>query len=215
MTGLSQSEVTMPKQTFHNLPEDKRALIVEAAMKEFSKHPYEYASINAVVRETGISRGSFYQYFEGKPDLFTHVITIIGVDKARMYGPLIDPSVDMPFLERYHQMLVGALPFAKAHPTYVAIARQIEASSDPFIIRMKEDNNRRAADLFEPMIRTDIAKGRLRPDLDPAFFARLVTDTMATLMAGKYMTDGLDIPALETHIGQLVNIFRKGTTHHV
>lgn len=64
----------MPTQRFFNLKEDKRKAIVEAAVHEFSRVPYSAASINQIIKEADISRGSFYTYFEDKDDLMRYLI---------------------------------------------------------------------------------------------------------------------------------------------
>lgn len=60
----------MPKQTFYKLPQEKQERILAAAKREFTQVRYSDASINQIVREAGIPRGSFYQYFEDKKDIF-------------------------------------------------------------------------------------------------------------------------------------------------
>ena len=64
----------MPKQTFFNLPENKKRKILEAAKNEFSRVSVTEASINNIVTEANIARGSFYQYFESKEDLFLFML---------------------------------------------------------------------------------------------------------------------------------------------
>ena len=59
----------MIKKTFYNLPEEKRQRIIDAIMNEFSGSPSEKVSINRIIKEANISRGSFYQYFDDKVDL--------------------------------------------------------------------------------------------------------------------------------------------------
>lgn len=51
------------------LPEQKKSVIRAAAMKEFARVPFEKASINQIIHNAGISRGSFYTYFEDKSDV--------------------------------------------------------------------------------------------------------------------------------------------------
>ena len=60
----------MPKQTFYKLPQEKQERILAAAKREFTQVRYSDASINQIIRDAGIPRGSFYQYFEDKKDLF-------------------------------------------------------------------------------------------------------------------------------------------------
>lgn len=64
----------MPKNTFFNLPVEKREKIIKCAKDEFSKYSFYDASINRIIKEAGVSRGSFYQYFENKEDLFIYLL---------------------------------------------------------------------------------------------------------------------------------------------
>lgn len=59
----------MIKKTFYNLPYEKRKRITDAVIKEFMERPNEKVSINRIIKNAEISRGSFYQYFDDKVDL--------------------------------------------------------------------------------------------------------------------------------------------------
>jgi AcrR family transcriptional regulator len=64
----------MPKQTFFNLSEPKRKKLLESAEIEFTRVPFFEASIANIIKTAGISRGSFYQYFEDKDDLYFYLL---------------------------------------------------------------------------------------------------------------------------------------------
>ena len=64
----------MPSNTFLNLPEDKQNRLMDAASREFSAKPYNEASINKIIQEAGIPRGSFYMYFQDKEELFRYLV---------------------------------------------------------------------------------------------------------------------------------------------
>ena len=64
----------MPSATFYNLPEEKRERLLRAAREEFSRVPYESASVNRIIQSAGIPRGSFYMYFTDKEELFGHLM---------------------------------------------------------------------------------------------------------------------------------------------
>ena len=59
----------MIKRTFYNLPAEKREKIIDITRKEFQKGNKQKITINSVIKKAGISRGSFYQYFDDKLDL--------------------------------------------------------------------------------------------------------------------------------------------------
>lgn len=69
----------MPTERFYRLPEAKKQVIREAAIKEFARVPFDKASINQIIQNADISRGSFYTYFEDKQD----VVRYIFEDNAR------------------------------------------------------------------------------------------------------------------------------------
>ena len=65
----------MPKETFYKLPDEKRERIMAAAEREFLENSFEAASINRIIKEAAIPRGSFYQYFEDKKDIFLYIVS--------------------------------------------------------------------------------------------------------------------------------------------
>ena len=67
----------MPTQTFFRLYEEKKNRFIEAAWREFTAYSFADASINRIVRDARIPRGSFYQYFEDKEDLFFYLLGTI------------------------------------------------------------------------------------------------------------------------------------------
>lgn len=64
----------MPTSTFFNLPPPKREKLLHAAVAEFARRPCGEVSINRIIQAAEIPRGSFYQYFSDKTDLFRHVL---------------------------------------------------------------------------------------------------------------------------------------------
>ena len=60
----------MIHQTFYRLPDEKRARLLASAHREFTQHTYEKTSINRILADAKVPKGSFYQYFDDKSDLF-------------------------------------------------------------------------------------------------------------------------------------------------
>ena len=68
----------MPTTTFFNLSPPKRERLMRAAVEEFAKKPFNEVSINRIIQAAEIPRGSFYQYFEDKTDLFRYILSHFG-----------------------------------------------------------------------------------------------------------------------------------------
>lgn len=62
------------------LPPDKRGELLGTAMREFVRHGFGGASLNRIIRSCGMSKSSFYHYFESKEALFDAVVTGITGD---------------------------------------------------------------------------------------------------------------------------------------
>lgn len=63
----------MPTATWERLPEAKRAIVLEAAEAELAAHGFSGSSLNAICAKAGISKGSLFQYFTNKADLFAYL----------------------------------------------------------------------------------------------------------------------------------------------
>lgn len=76
----------MPTERFYRLPEEKIRAIRNAALHEFRRVTLEKASINQIIQEADISRGSFYTYFTDKQDILEWLIGDQVQDHMRFYG---------------------------------------------------------------------------------------------------------------------------------
>jgi len=59
----------------HSHADDRRKVIVTAAMKAFDAHGYAATTMDMIAEEAGVSKGSLYNYFQNKDDLFRQVFT--------------------------------------------------------------------------------------------------------------------------------------------
>jgi len=60
--------------TFNRLDSKKQNIIINAAIEEFVKNGFEKASTNEIVKEAKISKGSLFNYFKSKKDLYLYLI---------------------------------------------------------------------------------------------------------------------------------------------
>lgn len=59
---------------FNNLKPEKQKQIINAAIKEFVRNGFEKASTNEIVKRANISKGSLFNYFNSKQDLYLYLI---------------------------------------------------------------------------------------------------------------------------------------------
>jgi len=59
---------------FKSLKVEKQERIINAAIKEFVQSGFDKASTNEIVKEAGISKGSLFNYFNNKKELYFYLI---------------------------------------------------------------------------------------------------------------------------------------------
>lgn len=64
----------MPKDTFLNLSQEKQEKVIRSAISEFLKHGFEKANVGVIAKQAGVAKGSIYQYFENKKELFLYAV---------------------------------------------------------------------------------------------------------------------------------------------
>jgi AcrR family transcriptional regulator len=100
----------LPKQTFIKLPIDKKETLIHAAKKEFSRVPLFEASIANIVKEAGIPRGSFYQYFEDKEDLYYFLLDEYSQRLRKRFITILrkqNGDLMETFIESFEMMLIN------------------------------------------------------------------------------------------------------------
>ncbi|MDT5021470.1 MAG: hypothetical protein QOI33_1994, partial [Mycobacterium sp.] len=90
----------MPTVTWARVDAARRAAVIEAAEAEFGAHGFSGGSLNVIARRAGVAKGSLFQYFADKRDLFSF-ITDVASQRVRAYMEErirdLDPS--RPFFE--------------------------------------------------------------------------------------------------------------------
>lgn len=59
---------------FKNLKLEKQKQIIDAALKEFTLNGFENSSTNEIVKNANISKGSLFNYFNSKKDLYVYLL---------------------------------------------------------------------------------------------------------------------------------------------
>lgn len=193
----------MPKPTFLNLPDDKRERFVAVARDEFARHPYDQASISRLVKELGIAKGSVYQYFDGKLDLFGWLLDEARRRKLAWFEGLESGSDD-PF-EQLRFAYREGLEFWRAEPSWNRIAlRLLEPSADPGVQALRDAHQAQVYAFLEGWIASAQQRGRVRGELDPETTARFVHGLLSDGMLAAFLVRlGTDLDGLADTGGQL------------
>src|SRR5215813_1269726 len=107
----------MPTVTWARLDPTRRAAVIEAAEAEFGTHGYSRGSLNVIARRAGVAKGSLFQYFADKRDLYSFIADI-GSQRVRAHMEdcirALDPN--RPFFEFLTDLLDDWVAYFADHP---------------------------------------------------------------------------------------------------
>jgi len=162
----------MPKDTFYNLPDEKKDRIEKVAIDEFSSKGYDQATISAIVKKARIAKGSFYQYFDNKEDLFKHIMDLIGREKIEFMSPILKNPEKHDFLTLIKEVYLSAVKFGANRPKLLFIASELNNNkSHPAYKDFVEEGKKKAIEIYSNLIELAINRGELREDIDVHFLA--------------------------------------------
>jgi len=183
----------MPKDTFFNLPDYKRNRIIKIAIREFAENPYDVASISNIVREAGIAKGSFYQYFEDKQDLYRYLIELGTEERLNVIKalPAQDLSGDLFVYIRW--LFQSSVYFELKEPGLAQVAYRAFVDEVPFPEMAEELRRRGPTQFFKQLLAQGVHHGDISPwtDLDLAAFIMEAT----FFQFGRYFVQRLNLTA--------------------
>ncbi len=172
----------MPKDTFFNLPKEKRNRIIDSAILEFSKIHYKKVTIDSIVNGAGIPKGSFYQYFKNKDDLYTYVFSQIGDQKKQILEEVKKYKKQLDFKEYVIELLKESKKFEMSDNKLIELKNRFinECPQEVRKIVLKNEIPK-SYRLLEEAIMLYIEKGELRKDLNIKNAAYAITSCIISL----------------------------------
>ena len=113
----------MPTKRFENMNTERKKKILDTARAEFTRNGYEVASLNTIVREAGISKGSLYYYFEDKTDLYLTVLGNFMEEVNRKIGGVGIGEFTDDFWSDVENYINSMIKIAREYPDLVQLFR--------------------------------------------------------------------------------------------
>lgn len=106
----------MPLFTFLNLTEARQEEIRRIALEEFAGNFYAQASLTHIIKQLGISKGSFYRYFRNKLDLYAYLVDYATNLRTTTIEQALGTEQD--FFEMMIRNLCLRIQFDRQYPLY-------------------------------------------------------------------------------------------------
>ena len=194
----------MPTVTWGRVDPARRAAVLEAAEAEFSAHGYSRGSLNVIARRAKVAKGSLFQYFADKADLYAFVADT-GAQRVRSYMEDMIREIDSsrPFFEFLVDVLDVWVAYFAEHPRDRALhaAASLEVDTDARI-SVRTVVHRHYLEVLRPLVRDAQARGDLQADADTGALLSLLLLILPHLALAPYLRGidpvlGLDEPTPE------------------
>ncbi len=149
--------------------------LYDAALKEFSSKTYDDTSLNEIIRNSGISKGSLYHHFGDKFGLLISLLDILVVKKTEFFLPLLskyDPETGI--FETLKSISHATMDYMLEQPLNYDLSMRLLEYDRNIMNKIKEffpfDFNKG----FGDVVRNAATRGQIRKDLPEDFLIRLL-----------------------------------------
>jgi TetR/AcrR family transcriptional regulator len=163
----------MPKPTFDKIAPEKRERFISEAARLFAERGFSQTDMAELASRAGVAKGSVYDYFDSKEDLYLHVCRD-GLERSRraVYSG-IDPSWDI--YRQLRRIFGQGVRFADSHPEYVAMYLNISsAGMETFAEDLALEVEKFTADYLKGLIRAGVKQGLVRKNVDVKLSAFII-----------------------------------------
>lgn len=155
--------------------EDKKTEILQAASRVFYLKGFEGAKIEDIAKEAGIGKGTVYEYFKSKQELFDEAVSF----NRELYIENITKtlSIEGSFRDKFIAMARYQTDIVKKHinifhmmSTSKIMAREMGA--------LMLEQNMRVAEILSGLAKEAILTGELREEINPDLIAAIMIGTL-------------------------------------
>jgi AcrR family transcriptional regulator len=141
---------------------------MDAALAEFGAHGFSSGSLNVVAREARIAKGSLFQYFEDKLDVFAYTCDWCSQRiRDHMAATLAEQPSSVPFFDLLRAVMADWLRYFQAHPLDRAVTFAANFEIDEQArAAVREVAHRHYLDVLRPLVVRAASRGELRDEAD-------------------------------------------------
>lgn len=159
---------------------DRKNELMEAALDEFCAKSYEEASLNSIIKNAGISKGTFYYHFQDKQALYLTLLQSAVDAKLEFVERKLknySRNEELNFFENLKLQGRFAVEFAKDYPKYYLLGimfRKENGVNEIYDIAMNMLDDI-SDSYFDDMLGNAMKRGEFREGLSLKFIKKIMT----------------------------------------
>jgi AcrR family transcriptional regulator len=116
--GKQSGEVVMPRAFTDNEKRTIQERLIQAGLERFARYGLRKTNVEELTRDTGISKGAFYLFYDSKEELYFDVMAQVESEIQAHLLEVVRSSVE-PTKASFRQFLHAALSLLETHPFFV------------------------------------------------------------------------------------------------
>lgn len=182
--------------------------LFEAALTEFSMHSFRNASLNNIIKEAGMHKGSFYYRFFNKLDLYLSLIYRMGREKLDFFDKHETNNGKRNFFDEICQKVILGLQFAQKEPRYNSLWRRIQEEEPSVRDSIRDCFGDLSKNYLLEMIEKSQKIGELRSDVSAKTLAYIVYTLLERIDLLVYFEQGDEV--IMAGIDELLDVIKHG-----
>jgi len=200
----------MPSSTFTKLSPEKQERILQAAAKEFGKRNIQEGNLSNIVKDADIARGSLYQYFPSREDLYIYVFETLRARRAEFAKPAYELYKKESFLRFFKHLHLLNSEYLLTHPLHIALGQQLYSNAHSVSRGLIQRIQNRYMETFVIGIDYDKEHGRINRRVDTSALAELCVHFVTDIFIFQSINSQLSIDNMRDYLDQTLFIIENG-----
>ncbi|WP_052807160.1 TetR/AcrR family transcriptional regulator [Risungbinella massiliensis] len=194
---------------------ERKAELFEAALDEFTSKNYKEASLNNIIKNAGISKGTFYYHFQDKQDLYLFLLESASKSKWEFVRNRINENIEdyegKDIFERFKSQGRIGVEFAMTFPKYHQLSKMFMKEKGNKIYDIaKATLGSNTEKLLEEMIKKAIKNGDFKEEFSEDFLIRTISYLFVHFDEIFYMEEDLEFQRMIMNLDHYVDFMRRG-----
>lgn len=204
----------MAKETFERLEQSKKQKIIDASILEFSRTIPDHINIQNIIKDAKIPRGSFYQYFADKNDLYLYILNYIGLEKQKFFtGNQL--NAELPFIDYLFEVYSLGYEFMLSNPLLYKAGKNMMSFEYFKQFEILQNAKSQVSSYYQSLIKRDQEQGKISKSIEPSILSDLALDFMDNHKLDDYYEAGITLNEFKIKLNKIMMILKKGIVNYV
>ncbi|KKO55325.1 TetR/AcrR family transcriptional regulator [Paenibacillus sp. DMB20] len=198
---------------------ERKTELIEAALNEFTTKSYDDASLNTIIKDAGISKGTFYYHFSDKQALYLYLLKTSVYAKWKFINEKNsnnpESCTDGDIFENFKRQARLAIEFALEYPKYHKLSRMFSKEQGNPIYKVAQDHlGSDTKDILGGMVDKAIKAGNFKKEYSREFLVKTLSYLFSHFHEIFDKDEDFEFERMISNLDTYVYFIRHGMANH-